>query len=157
MSTKAEPGPYLTFRLDAERFAISVKEVREILDPSPLTRVPSAPAHVLGVVNVRGKAVPVVSLRERFGLPPIADTNTTRIVVLELGVDGEQAVVGGRADAVEEVIDVDASMIDPAPEIASTWRSQVVTGVVRRDTDFILILDISRLFLGDGALTAMAA
>lgn len=136
-------GHYITFRLGDELFAINVFQVREVLDLGPVTRVPTAPSYLRGVVNVRGKAIAVVNLRERFGMPPKPDTPQTRIVVLELDVDGEHCVVGGLADSVHEVIEIEASQMEPPPSLASRWRSETVRGMVRRDQDFIQLLDAS--------------
>jgi purine-binding chemotaxis protein CheW len=139
-------GHYLTFRLGDELFAINVFQVREILDLTPITKVPTAPEHLRGVVNVRGKAIPVVDLRRRFGLPKVTDTVHTRIVVLELELDGAPCVVGGQADSVHEVIELDAGQIDPPPSLASRWRAETVRGMARRGDDFIMLLDVGRVF-----------
>src|ERR1044071_2290395 len=104
MTTRAISS-YITFKLGDELFAIDVARVREVLDLSEITRVPTAPPYMRGVVNVRGSAVPVVDLRLKFGLPPTPDTVDTRIVVIELELDGELTVVGeiGRASCRERV------------------------------------------------------
>lgn len=139
-------GHYITFKLGDELFAINVFQVREILDLMPITKVPTAPEHLRGVVNVRGKAIPVVDLRRRFGLPPVADTVHTRIVVLELDLDGAPCTVGGQADSVHNVIELDANEIEPPPSLASRWRAELVRGMARRGDDFIMILDVDRIF-----------
>ena len=98
MTTTATTA-YITFKLGDELFATDVARVREVLDLSEITRVPTAPAYMRGVVNVRGSAVPVVDLRLKFGLPATADTVDTRIVVFELELDDELAIVGGSPTA----------------------------------------------------------
>src|SRR5690348_1316292 len=100
---------FLTYKLGDEMFAVSVAQVREVLELAPITKVPTAPAYMRGVVNVRGTAIPVVDLRLKFGLAPTTDTLHTRIVVLELKIDGEPCVLGGIADSVHEVIELDPS------------------------------------------------
>jgi purine-binding chemotaxis protein CheW len=140
---------YMTFRLGDELFAISVAQVREVLEISSVTRVPSAPPYMRGVVNVRGKAVPVVDLRIRFGLTPAVETVNTRIVVMELLIDGETTVLGGIADSVHEVIELDLANINPPPNIASRWRSDFISGMARRGDDFIIILDVDAVFASD--------
>ena len=85
-------GQYITFKLGDELFAINVTQVREVLDLSLITKVPTAPDYMRGVVNVRGNAIPVVDLRLKFGLPKGVDTVQTRIVVLELELDGEMGL-----------------------------------------------------------------
>lgn len=134
--TKTETAQYITFRLGDELFAVNVANVREVLDVTPVTRVPTAPPYLRGVVNVRGKAIPVVDLRTRFGLPNAAETVHTRILVLELTLDGESVVVGGQADSVREVVDIDGADIGPGPRIGSRWRSEMVRGMARRGDEF---------------------
>jgi len=137
---------YITFKLGDELFAINVEQVREVLELSQITRVPTAPPYMRGVVNVRGKAIPVVDLRAKFGLPPIADTVNSRTVVMELELDGETTVVGGIADSVHEVIELEPSQINPPPKIAMRWRTELISGMGRRGDDFIIILDINQVF-----------
>jgi len=98
---------------------------------------------------VRGKAIPVVDLRLKFGLPKTAETVHTRIVVMELELDGEVTVVGGIADSVHEVIELDAGQINPPPRIAMRWRTELIKGMGRRGDDFIIILDIAAVFTLD--------
>jgi purine-binding chemotaxis protein CheW len=150
----AAPGQYITFKLGDEVFAINVLNVREVLDLTPITRVPSAPPYMRGVVNVRGKAIPVVDLRAKFGLPVAADTVHTRILVIEVEIDGEAVVVGGQSDSVREVIELDASQLAPAPRIATRWRSQLVRGMTRRGEDFVTILDVEKIFSFDDLMVS---
>lgn len=149
---------YITFKLGDELFAIDVARVREVLDLSEITRVPTAPPYMRGVVNVRGSAVPVVDLRLKFGLPPTADTVDTRIVVIELELDGELTVVGGLADSVREVLELDRSEIREPPRIAMRWRADMIEGMGKKGEQFIIVLDIARVFAtGDALLVAEPA
>ncbi|PTY02441.1 chemotaxis protein CheW [Opitutaceae bacterium EW11] len=152
MNAITEPGQYLTFRLGAELFAINVSQVREVLDLSHVTKVPTAPAYMRGVVNVRGNAIPVVDLRQKFGLPPVADTVNTRIVVLELMLGSELCVLGGLADSVHEVIELEPSQINPPPTLAMRWRSEFIQGMGKRGDQFIILLDINAVFSSDDVL-----
>jgi purine-binding chemotaxis protein CheW len=145
-STLEQAAHYITFRLGDELFAIGVAQVREVLDMSVITRVPRAPAYMRGVVNVRGSAIPVVDLRLKFGLPGVTDSVNTRIVVLELNLDGETVVVGGIADSVHDVIELDPSQIEEAPRMAMRWRAELVQGMGRRGDEFVIILDIDKVF-----------
>ena len=145
---------YITFKLGDELFAIDVAHVREVLDLSEITRVPTAPPYMRGVVNVRGSAVPVVDLRHRFGLQPTADTVNTRIIVLELPLDGETTVVGGLADSVHEVLELERSQIHEPPRIAMRWRADMIEGLGKKGDQFIIVLDIARVFAIDDALLA---
>jgi purine-binding chemotaxis protein CheW len=148
---------YLTFRLGDEVFAIDVAHVREVLDLTEITRVPTTPSYMRGVVNVRGSAVPVVDMRLKFGLPQAQDTVNTRIVVLELLLDGALAVVGGLADSVHEVIELEPEQIREAPRIAMRWRADMILGLGRKDDRFIILLDIARVFATDDAMLVAAA
>ena len=141
-----ETRQYMTFKLGDELFAIDVARVREVLEVPPITKVPTAPEYMRGVVNVRGQATPVVDLRLRFGLPPDSDTVHTRIIVMELELDGEATVLGGVADSVHEVIELDPGNITPPPRIAMRWRTDFIQGMGKRGDDFIIILDVNAVF-----------
>jgi len=103
---------YLTFKLGDEMFAIDVSQVREILDVTTITKVPRAPAFMRGVINVRGSVVPVVDLRLKFEMDKTQQTVDTRIVVMEIELDGELTTIGTLADAVSNVMDIEASRIE---------------------------------------------
>jgi purine-binding chemotaxis protein CheW len=144
-----ETRQYMTFKLGDELFAIDVAQVREVLEVSQITKVPTAPDYMRGVVNVRGQATPVVDLRLRFGLPKVADTVHTRIIVMELQLDGETTVLGGIADSVHEVIEFEPGNIDPPPRIAMRWRTEFIQGMGKRGSDFIIILDVNVVFASE--------
>jgi len=153
MTTTATTA-YITFKLGDELFATDVARVREVLDLSEITRVPTAPAYMRGVVNVRGSAVPVVDLRLKFGLPATADTVDTRIVVFELELDDELAIVGGLADSVHEVLELERSEIREPPRIAMRWRADMIEGLGKKADEFIIVLDIARVFAIDQPVLA---
>ncbi|HLJ46060.1 MAG TPA: chemotaxis protein CheW [Bryobacteraceae bacterium] len=142
----AETRQYITFKLGDELFAIDVAQVREVLEVGQITKIPSAPGYMRGVINVRGQATPVVDLRLRFGLPQGSDTVNTRIIVMELELDGEATVLGGIADSVHEVIELEPANIDPPPRIAMRWRTEFIEGMGRRGEDFIIILNVNAVF-----------
>ncbi|MDR3460047.1 MAG: chemotaxis protein CheW [Verrucomicrobiae bacterium] len=157
-TTINETGQYITFKLGNELFAINVAQVREVLELPQITKVPTAPGYMRGVVNVRGKAIPVIDLRLKFGLPSTPDTVNSRIVVLELELDGETTVVGGIADSVHEVIELEPGQINPPPRIAMRWRTELIQGMGKRGDEFIIILDINRVFVSaETALLETAA
>ena len=147
-----EAYQYMTFKLGDELFAINVSQVREVLEVLQITKVPTAPAYMRGVVNVRGQAIPVVDLRLRFGLPSIADTVHTRVIVMELSLDGETAVIGGLADSVHEVIELEPGNITPPPRIAMRWRTDFILGMGKRGEEFIIILDVNAVFSSEELL-----
>jgi purine-binding chemotaxis protein CheW len=148
---------YLTFRLGDELFATDVVHVREILDLCPVTKIPTAPPYLLGLVNVRGTAVPVVDLRAKFGLPRGVDTVQSRIVVLELPLDGEPTVVGGLADAVLEVLELDHEQLREAPRLAMRWRADMIRGIARKAEQFVIVLDLVQVLASDHELLADVA
>lgn len=146
-----ETRQYMTFKLGDELFAIDVAQVREVLEVTQITKVPTAPPYMRGLVNVRGQATPVVDLRLRFGLAKASDTVHTRIIVMELNLDGEAAILGGIADSVHEVIELEPSNIDPPPRIAMRWRTDFIQGMGKRGDDFIIILDVNAVFSSEEA------
>ena len=141
-----ETSQYMTFKLGNELFAINVSQVREILEVSQITKVPTAPRYMRGVVNVRVQATPVVDLRLKFVLSESPDTVHSRIIVMELELDGEATVLGGIADSVHEVIELDPGSINPPPRIAMRWRTDFIQGMGKRGDDFIIILDVNAVF-----------
>jgi purine-binding chemotaxis protein CheW len=144
-----ETSLYLTFRLGDEVFAIDVKQVREVLDLSPITKVPRAPEFMRGVINLRGSVVPVVDLKMKFGLPRTEATADTRVVVMEIDLDGEVTVMGAMADSVHEVLELEPGQIQDPPRLGSRWRSEFIRGMGKRNDEFVIIMDIDRIFSTD--------
>jgi len=140
---------YLTFRLGNETFAIDVAKVREVLDLTSITAIPRTPDFMSGVINLRGTVVPVVDLRLCFGMSRTESTRSTCIVVVEVMLDDESTVIGALADSVEEVIDLEPEQIQPAPHIGTQIRTDFIRGMGKRDAQFIMILDIDRVFSSD--------
>jgi len=142
----AENAQYVTLGVAEERFAVSVERVREILQVQPIARMPNAPPYFLGMIDVRGQGVPVVDLRLKLGLGEGHDTENTRIIVLQVVVDGRDLTLGLRADRVFEVTVLDGDHLDPPPEIGTRWRSDCIAGIGRRNGGFVTVFDLSRLF-----------
>lgn len=140
---------YVTLGLGPELFGMPVENVREILDMRPVSRLPYAPVCMLGIIDVRGRSVPIVDLRSRLGLEPAPVTASTRIIVLELPSAGRTLVLGVVADRVLEVMELDTSRMETPPEIGSRWRSDYITGIGRRGGAFVIVFDLARLFAGD--------
>ncbi len=149
MSEITETRQYLTFRLSNETFAIDVAKVREVLDLTTITAIPRTPEFMSGVINLRGSVVPVVDLRLCFEMTKTESTRNTCIVVVEVQLDGESTVIGALADSVEEVIDLEPDQIQPAPRIGTQIRTDFIRGMGKRDAQFIMILDIDRVFSAD--------
>jgi len=137
---------YLTFKLGEEVFATDVAQVREVLDFTAITKIPRTPDFMSGVINLRGNVVPVVDLRLCFEMSRTEKTVNTCIVVVEVLLDGESTVIGALADSVEEVVDLEPEQIQPAPRIGTQIRTDFIKGMGKRDTQFIMILDIDRVF-----------
>lgn len=144
-----EAGQFVTLGIDGEIFAVGVDAVREILDMQPMARVPNAPPFLLGIIDVRGRSVPVLDLRVKLGLPPIPPSASTRIVELDTVIDGRPLVWGVVADQVFDVTPLDDHRLEPPPEIGIRWRSDYIRGVGRRNGGFVIIFDLARLFAAD--------
>lgn len=136
----------LTFDLQGEVFALGADSVREILDVTPVTLVPGARDFVPGLINVRGRVVPLADLRVRFGMPPAESSADTRIIVVEIDLDGEPTIVGLLADKVYEVTQIAGSSIEDTPPIGMKWPPEYVRGIGKRGDDFIIIPNVERIF-----------
>jgi purine-binding chemotaxis protein CheW len=144
----AERAQYVTLGVADELFAAPVEKVQEILDMRPIARLPQAPGTLLGMIDVRGDGVPVVDLRLTLGLPPEADTENTRIIVLTLQGQSGPMLLGLRADRVFEVTLLDDEALDPPPAVSGDWSGRCIAGIGRRNGRFVTVLDLERL-LGD--------
>jgi purine-binding chemotaxis protein CheW len=142
----AEAAQYLTFKLSQEVFAVEVAKVREILEYITITRVPKTPEFMRGVINVRGSVVPVLDLRLKFGMSATERTVNTCIVVLEIDFEGETTILGALADSVQEVIELEPEQIEPAPRMGTQLKTEFIKGIGKRDNEFIMILDIDKVF-----------
>ena len=149
MDEKKEVRTYLTFTLDLEDYAVDVSQVSEVLDFTPLTRVPRAPKFMKGVINLRGSVVPVVDLRLRFGLPDTKTTVDTCIIVLEVEIEEKVTVIGAVADSVNEVFELDSREIEPPPRFGTRLENEFISGMGKRNDDFMIILDVNKVFSGD--------
>jgi purine-binding chemotaxis protein CheW len=141
-----ETRQYLTFKLGEEVFATDVAKVREVLDFTAITKIPRTPDFMSGVINLRGNVVPVVDLRLCFEMSKTEKTVNTCIVVVEMLLDGDLTMIGALADSVEEVIDLAPDEIEPAPKIGTQIRTDFIKGMGKRDSQFIMILDMDRVF-----------
>jgi purine-binding chemotaxis protein CheW len=140
------PLEVLMLDLEGEMFGIEVKHVREILDLVPITEVPHSNPFVNGLVNVRGKVVPLADLRIKFGMELKPPTIDTRIVVLELEIDGEPVTAGIRADKVHEVTEVAAASLQETPKLGMRWRPEFIRCIGKRGDEFMVVLEISKIF-----------
>jgi purine-binding chemotaxis protein CheW len=144
MSGAAE-GQYVAFGLGDEVFAAPVGLVREILTYHPPSRIPNGPDYLLGLTDVRGRGVPTADLRIRLGMAAVEPTLNTRILVLDIPLEDRLLSLGLVADRVFEVTAFSADQIEPSPDIGVKWRSDYISGVVRRDEGFVVLIDLVRL------------
>jgi purine-binding chemotaxis protein CheW len=144
-----ETTQYLTFKLDDEVFALDITKVREVLDFTTVTKVPRTPEFMRGVINLRGSVVPVVDLRLKFGMTKTEKTVNTCVIIVEVAVDNETTVLGALADSVQEVMDLEPDHIEPAPKIGTRLDTEFIKGMGKRESNFIIILDVDKIFSTD--------
>lgn len=141
-----ESTQYLSFMLGEEIFALDIGKVREVLDFTTVTKVPRTPDFMRGVINLRGGVVPVVDLKLKFAMGSTERTVNTCIIIVEVELEGESAVLGALADSVREVFDLRPDEIEPAPKIGTHLNTDFLKGMGKKDEHFILILDIDKVF-----------
>jgi purine-binding chemotaxis protein CheW len=144
-----EATQYLTFKLEEEVFALDITKVREVLDFTIITKVPRTPDFMRGVINLRGSVVPVVDMRLKFGMTQTEKTVNTCIIIMEVTLDRETAILGALADSVQEVMDLEPGQIEPAPKIGMGMKTEFIKGMGKHDNGFIMILDIDKVFSTD--------
>jgi len=142
----------VTFTIANEEFGLDILLVQEIIRIMDITKVPRAPEFVEGVINLRGKVIPIMDLRRRFGLGAKAHDNHTRIIVVEL----RTLIVGFVVDAVSEVLRIPASTVEPPPPLVSGIDSEYISGVGKLQDRLLILIDLYRL-LSSGEETALAA
>lgn len=140
----AEPGQYLTFQLGGEMFAIGILGIKEIIEYGVPTSVPMMPPSVRGVINLRGAVVPVMDLQARFGKPSTDVGKRTCIVIVEVNTAAERQVIGVVVDAVNEVLDIAATDIEPPPAFGARIRSDFIRGMGKVKGRFVILLDLDR-------------
>lgn len=148
-STLTDAKQYLTFRLAEEVFALDISKVREVLDYRKVTKVPRTPEFMRGVINLRGNVVPVIDMRLKNGMTATQETVRTCIIIVEVTIGGDTTVLGALADSVQEVIDLDPAQIEPAPRIGTQLSTDFIKGMGKAGDDFIIILDIDKVFSSD--------
>jgi purine-binding chemotaxis protein CheW len=146
VATITETTQYLTFKLDEEVFALDVAKVREILEYTSVTKVPQTPEFMRGVINLRGSVVPVIDLRLKFGMTATEQTVNTCIIVTEVDMDDETILLGTLADSVQEVNEMEPEQIEAAPHIGTRLNTDFIKGMGKSDGNFVMILDIDKVF-----------
>jgi len=131
----------VTFRIGEEEFGVDILRVQEIIRMLEITRVPKAPDFVEGVINLRGKVIPIIDLRKRFGLTIKDHDKHTRIIVVEIN----DMVVGFVVDAVSEVLRIPADIVEPPPPVVAGVDSEYISGVGKLEDRLLILLDLNRL------------
>ena len=142
-------GKYLTFALAHEEYGIEILKVREIIGYIEVTAVPQMPAHIKGVINLRGQVIPVIDLRTRFGMPTADITDETCIVVVEIAQANRTFSTGLVVDRVQEVLDVRGQDIEEAPQFGAAVNTDFILGMGKVGDSVKILLDIDKALAGD--------
>ncbi|MFP4282460.1 MAG: chemotaxis protein CheW [Opitutales bacterium] len=152
--TKSHAGKFLTFKLGSESYAVEVLKIKEIIRMQRVTPVPHLPPYMRGIINLRGKVIPVVDLRLKFGLETIEETERTCIVVVQIRLNGDNrlAPVGMVVDAVDEVLNISDEQVEDNPDLGSTLENRFIQGLAKFEDIIVTLLDIDRLIREDDVL-----
>jgi purine-binding chemotaxis protein CheW len=141
---------YLTFTLREELFALNIGSVKEVLEHTKITKVPRTPAFMKGVINLRGHAVPIVDMRLKFGMSEGEITVNTCIIIVEVAAgQGEIVQIGALVDSVREVIEMKENEVEPPPKMGLSVDTDFIRGMAKQEEDFVLILDVEKIFSSD--------
>lgn len=136
---------FLTFVLDSEEYAIDILQVQEIKSWSPVTRVPKSPAYLLGVINLRGSIVPIINLRQRFGLADSQFTSKTAVVIVRTEHEGQEKIMGLVVDRVSEVYHFTSSQIQSSSSMAGSVNSEFIAGLAKAEKQLVILLNLDRI------------
>jgi len=153
---REEDNQYLTFLLGGEMFAIGILNIKEIIEYGALTTVPMMPGFIRGVINLRGRVVPVVDLSARFGRQATEVNRRTCIVIIEVTAEGEKHDVGIVVDAVSEVLDIPLSEIEPSPSFGAKIRADFINGMGKVAGKFVILLNVDRVLSVDEMASLVA-
>jgi len=143
--TSDREGKYLTFSLGSEEYGIGILKIKEIIGVMKITPVPQTPASVKGVINLRGKVIPVIDLRTRFGMDTAEYTERTCIIVVEIGVQGRRLQIGIVVDSVSEVTNFKGADIEDTPAFGTTIKTDYILGMAKSGGSVKILLDIDRV------------
>ncbi|MBD3420481.1 MAG: chemotaxis protein CheW [Chitinivibrionales bacterium] len=138
-------GKYLTFLLSAEEYGIEILKVQEIIQMQKVTRVPKAPNFIRGVINLRGKVIPVVELRKKFDMEQQDDTEKTCIIVVMIESAGQPVTMGIIIDEVKEVLDIEAVNIEETPSFGASINTEFIMGIGKVGDNVKMLLDIDKV------------
>ncbi|MCD6570369.1 MAG: purine-binding chemotaxis protein CheW [Deltaproteobacteria bacterium] len=149
----AQVGKYLTFKIADETYGVEILKVQEIIQLLDITRVPKMPGFVRGVINLRGKVIPVMSLRKKFGIEDIPDTDRTCIIVINVPSSEGVITMGLVVDSVSEVLDIGADAIQESPSFGVSVDTTFILGMGKVDKKVVILLDIDRILSSQEAET----
>ncbi|MDQ5985213.1 MAG: Chemotaxis protein CheW [Syntrophus sp. SKADARSKE-3] len=142
-------GKYLTFSLASEEYGISILKVKEIIGMIAITPVPKTPEHVKGVINLRGKVIPVIDLRLKFGIDTVEYTERTCIVVVEIAMGHKKISMGIIVDSVSEVLNIKDSEIEDTPNFGTKLETDYILGMAKTGGGVKILLDIDKVMAAD--------
>ena len=142
-------GKYLTFTLAEEEYGIGILKVKEIIGVMPITTVPQTPEYMKGVINLRGKVIPIVDLRLKFGMQEAAYTEKTCIIVVEIASSAQKVMIGILVDSVSEVLNIKGADIEDAPNFGSRLNTNYILGMAKAGGNVKILLDIDRVLSSD--------
>ena len=148
--SSGKPQKFLTFTLAGEEYGITIMKIKEIIGLMPVTVLPQTPEYVKGVINLRGKVIPVIDLRLKFALEPAEPTERTCIIVIETeDKNRNQTLVGLIIDAVSEVVSLKGDEVEPAPTMQTQFQEQLILGLAKCDNGVKILLDIDKVINQD--------
>jgi purine-binding chemotaxis protein CheW len=141
----AKAGKYLTFKLGSEEFGIAILKVQEIIKMMEITKVPRTPEFVRGVINLRGKVIPVVDLRIKFDMQSVTTTDKTCVIVVQVAHTGGVVTMGAIVDEVSEVLEIGSELIEPAPDFGSTVNTDFILGMGKIAKRVVILLNVDKV------------
>ena len=148
-TNEKEAKSYLTFKLGEEQFGVHVSQVLNILEMTSITRVPKSPEYMKGVINLRGKVLPVIDARIKFGMEETEYTNNTCIIVMDLEMEEKPINIGTIVDGVLSVVEISENEIEPPPSIGSKFKSEFIYGMAKVEEEFIMLVDMQKVITAD--------
>jgi len=145
-------GKFLTFTLGNEEYGVPVLKVREIIKVMDITPVPQVPEHVLGVINLRGKVIPVIDLRRKFGFAATDHSERTCIIVVDVDLATTRVMMGVVVDSVSEVLNVSDAEMEETPDFGGRTTTDYILGLAKVKGDVKILLDLDRVLGSDGQL-----
>lgn len=150
LNSNVDLKSYLSFNIGNECFAINAKSIHSIIEVVNITKMPNMPEFMLGIINLRESAIPVIDTRVQFGMETSSITANSCIIILEAEIDGKNLLFGNLVDGVSEVIEIEKEKILPNPDLGGKYKGEFIKGVISYNDKFIMILDIQEIFENNG-------